>query len=927
MTTPPSSIPSPTPSSGSSQQKPQTFSSIAAYRPPPTGSSAQAPPSGQDSDDYSEGTQPQATAGNVQSSAAFLPQVSASPPPHTVPYVPPPQHAMAPDPIHSLSPVGGQPSVWGTGWRPGPAQGGPNGAAYPPGYGRGAPPNGHLTHQLPPNPLEAYGPSSRPSVSSTPGVVALPPPGGNNNGGSHSQRSASQPGEPRDRRRERTREEEPREREEDEVISTIFVVGFPDDMSVSDIPFGELTCLQEREFQNIFTFAPGFEAATLKFPSGSARREPAAAAALLAELQHLAATQGQQLGGSELSDQQQQQQQQQLDETFAALNFATQSSSASNTPSAAISLTPSAQTGATLGASNIPPSVPPRRQTIGFARFKTRADALTARDHLQGRRIDTLTGATLKAEMAKKNLHTKRGVAGDDLVGLLLRSGRLSQLVTQQSQTQTLPSGTPGGIPQSSQGGTLPGAPTAGAIQSAKEAWDAWPAPGQVGVPEPKANDMLNAPQAGGSSSHSNTSGSPPQSGKSPNARPTDSKALLALAEEADELEGWSVGSVGMGGMGFDYAGGGPPSGPRSSGGMSPGGPMSAASPLHSGSQHVGYGGGYGTGQQGPYNSALGFSQDNGLDPRSLGITANMNPADQNPPINTLYIGNLPAISPPTHPPNFLEESLRALFQRRPGFKRMSFRQKINGPMCFVEFEDIPYASQAMRELYGNTLNGLVKGGIRLSYSKNSLGQRGNSHQQAMGGSMFGGLAHTVALAGMSGAPQGAVGPGNGPGAYPMSGGSQPVPIGPPSGNQPGNSERRQGEASSLSPTAQPFNAPLPTSPRSQPFYGRDSERSGASSSNTNQSQATAAPPGGKQDNSFNSFSPPSVSQQGFSPVSSPIRTPASLGWVSSSGGGSNSNNAFGAFDAFGLPPHGLGSLNGAASAWGQSNSNPNPSS
>ncbi|KAJ3480090.1 hypothetical protein NLJ89_g12301 [Agrocybe chaxingu] len=39
-----------------------------------------------------------------------------------------------------------------------------------------------------------------------------------------------------------------------EEISTIFVVGFPEDM-------------QEREFQNMFTFSPGFEAATLKIPN------------------------------------------------------------------------------------------------------------------------------------------------------------------------------------------------------------------------------------------------------------------------------------------------------------------------------------------------------------------------------------------------------------------------------------------------------------------------------------------------------------------------------------------------------------------------------------------------------------------------------------------------------------------------------------
>lgn len=38
-----------------------------------------------------------------------------------------------------------------------------------------------------------------------------------------------------------------------EEISTLFVVGFPENM-------------QEREFQNMFMFSPGFEAATLKVP-------------------------------------------------------------------------------------------------------------------------------------------------------------------------------------------------------------------------------------------------------------------------------------------------------------------------------------------------------------------------------------------------------------------------------------------------------------------------------------------------------------------------------------------------------------------------------------------------------------------------------------------------------------------------------------
>jgi RNA recognition motif-containing protein len=99
---------------------------------------------------------------------------------------------------------------------------------------------------------------------------------------------------------------------------------------------------------------------------------------------------------------------------------------------------------------------------------------------------------------------------------------------------------------------------------------------------------------------------------------------------------------------------------------------------------------------------------------------------DQNPPINTLYVGNLPISPPPPgYPPDILEDSLRELFRTRPGFRRLSFKQKSTGPMCFVEFEDVGAATKTINELYGNTLNGLVKGGgIRLSYSKNPLGVR-----------------------------------------------------------------------------------------------------------------------------------------------------------------------------------------------------------
>lgn len=100
---------------------------------------------------------------------------------------------------------------------------------------------------------------------------------------------------------------------------------------------------------------------------------------------------------------------------------------------------------------------------------------------------------------------------------------------------------------------------------------------------------------------------------------------------------------------------------------------------------------------------------------RSLGgmLVGSSNPADQNPPCNTLYVGNLPV--------NTNEEELKVMFSKCPGYKRLSFRNKSNGPMCFVEFEDTIFAAQALQELHGNPLSNSVKGGIRLSFSKNPL--------------------------------------------------------------------------------------------------------------------------------------------------------------------------------------------------------------
>lgn len=138
-----------------------------------------------------------------------------------------------------------------------------------------------------------------------------------------------------------------------------------------------------------------------------------------------------------------------------------------------------------------------------------------------------------------------------------------------------------------------------------------------------------------------------------------------------------------------------------------------------------------------------------------------VNPADQNPPCNTLYVGNLPI--------DTSEDELKAMFSKQRGYKRLCFRTKQNGPMCFVEFEDVSFATKALHELYGHPLHNSIKGGIRLSFSKNPLGVRSGQGMsspgpqnppgamQGMNGVMLGGPAPSFSTA--SGPPPGLLAP------------------------------------------------------------------------------------------------------------------------------------------------------------------------
>jgi len=102
--------------------------------------------------------------------------------------------------------------------------------------------------------------------------------------------------------------------------------------------------------------------------------------------------------------------------------------------------------------------------------------------------------------------------------------------------------------------------------------------------------------------------------------------------------------------------------------------------------------------------------------------------ADQNLPCNTLYVGNLLI--------NASEDELKCLFSTQLGYKRLCFRTKQSGSMCFVESQDASFATKALHKLNGYLLRNSIKGGIRLNFSKNPLGVR-SKYRQAISPPLF----------------------------------------------------------------------------------------------------------------------------------------------------------------------------------------------
>ncbi|KAK7062165.1 RRM domain-containing protein [Favolaschia claudopus] len=688
-----------------------------------------------------------------------------------------------------------------------------------------------------------------------------------------------------------------------EDISTIFVVGFPEDM-------------QEREFQNMFTFSPGFEAATLKIPN---KEYTAYGGVLPSSASGNPGTKaGGALGGGGTYN------------AYAGSNDpynlvtvnqggvlvdAGREGGIASWPaaSAAPNSVDDPTQAQSIAQQQYPPNagmLPPRKQIIGFAKFRTREEALGARDVLQGRRVDIDKGAVLKAEMAKKNLHTKRGVG--PVVGGGPGVGGAGGMVGGVGMVNGHGHGMMGvGV-----GGMMGDMYAAAAEQALSPREREAGALVAMGLP-PSANNpglSLNPTVGMNGHGHAHTNGARMWRGTDPVTSDEDEPILTPQAQLEQQERERRQSSV-LGAMGFQPRGGltagrvraegvedgeqrlrerdkerkafeafiavgrdhgniapaevapGPWDVPVSTSRLrrspSPEGysafagevPRAFSSPppqvqsqhfageyqfhahhqqqqqqhQHQFSNYWGDFDGYGSqqpqqlqqqgyplarrtersessasegsasagelergmarlavrgstavgtsphpipianqstmmnGQTHPHSSAhhtpisipsgsnaSAASGSSGGSPQlaspassgsgGSGSVSNVGSSggaggigraiDQNPPINTLYVGNLPALpsagaNAGTPTMEQLESALRELFQGQPGFRQMSFRPKANGPMCFVEFEDVGFATKTLNELYGHSLGGLIKGGgIRLSYSKNPLGVR-----------------------------------------------------------------------------------------------------------------------------------------------------------------------------------------------------------
>lgn len=416
-----------------------------------------------------------------------------------------------------------------------------------------------------------------------------------------------------------------------------------------------------------------------------------------------------------------------------------------------------------------------RKQIIGFAKFRTRQEALEARDVLHGRRVDIEKGSVLKAEMAKKNLHTKRGVGSlqgpstatnatnTNNINGLAASGMLSPDNHASGPAAGVSSST--GLTNAMDSPSNSGAPAYNALATSRvndtdpfkvthPIVNAMPTFQPQGFPshDPSVilpRDLLYSPGRPDPSNAWTFNNHSPVSAQSEQPTLHSGPGEPYVRHRNGQLDG-KTGALSPPSMGSSFSS----LPPRPASSVNSSSPPTTSCASHDTEVGAGYNSDYSTRSFSPNesmaNSLVGGMQspDSHMDAMSKvmqimqgapkghmgsvggpigspgeqiltegslssvgkqmqGLSSHggdsvrtssdsstgsrrNNTADQNPPINTLYVGNLPSSQAPQS--KYLEEALLTLFSRCPGYRKLCFRQKTNGPMCFVEVcEQITY--------------------------------------------------------------------------------------------------------------------------------------------------------------------------------------------------------------------------------------------
>ena len=95
---------------------------------------------------------------------------------------------------------------------------------------------------------------------------------------------------------------------------------------------------------------------------------------------------------------------------------------------------------------------------------------------------------------------------------------------------------------------------------------------------------------------------------------------------------------------------------------------------------------------------------------------APVNNQRDNPPCNTLFIGNLGD--------SVNEAELRGLFSHQLGFQQLKLVRGPKGLSCFIEFADVGTAAACHDSQQGAILSSSDRGGIRIQFSKNPFGRK-----------------------------------------------------------------------------------------------------------------------------------------------------------------------------------------------------------